>query len=63
MNLDCIGWGDPSAPSVGASTQTVVAYLSRDPDMKRELYQVFSRVDQVLGRHEVLSIMDADHIE
>ena len=62
-DLDCIGYGDPSAPSVGASTQTVVAYLnSRVPDLKRDLNQVFAQVDQVLGRREFLSIMGTDRI-
>lgn len=62
-NLDCIGFGDPAAPSAGGSTETIVSYLAmRFPEMRRELHQVFARVDQLLGRHQLLAVMETDRI-
>jgi hypothetical protein len=57
-DLACIGTEDPSAPQLGAATSTVVPYLlARFPELEREFRQVFIRVDQLLGRHELRRLL------
>lgn len=57
-DLDCIGADDHSAPRFDAATSEVVPYLlGCFPRLRREFRQVFTRVDQLLGRHELRRLM------